>query len=108
MDSFTVELFSNASFNCYQNNSLSSSTKFLPKQIQSKGEWEVATSEISYPSSYQKVTQGKFTCVDGRESSKDKRKIVPMNFESGLYPSFVVIVVAMNNKIYTKSCRSFI
>ena len=48
---------------------------------------------------YQNVTEGKFTLVDGRESSEEKRKIVPMNIEPGLYPSFVDIVVAMNNKI---------
>ena len=63
-----------------------------------KGEWEVAISEISYPFLYQNVTEGKFTFVDGRESSEGKRKIVPMNIEPGLYPSIVDIVVAMNNK----------
>ena len=47
----------------------------------------------------QNVTEGKFTFVDGRESSEEKRKIVPMNIEPRLYPSFVYIVVAMNNKI---------
>ena len=47
---------------------------------------------------YQNVTEGKFTFVDGRESSEEKRNIVPMNSEPGLYPSFVDIVVAMNNK----------
>ena len=64
-----------------------------------KGEWKVAISEISYPSLYQNVTEGKFTFVDGRESSEEKRKIVPMNIEPGLYPNIVDIVVAMNNKI---------
>ena len=49
MDSFTIELVSNASFNCYPNNSLSSLTNFLPEQIHLKGEWEIAISEISYP-----------------------------------------------------------
>ena len=72
---------------------------YLNKQIHLKGEWEVAISEISYPSLYQNVTEGKFTFVDGRESSEEKRKIVPMNIEPGLYPSIVDIVVAMNNKI---------
>ena len=89
----------NASFNCYPNNSLSSFTNFLPDQIHLKGEWEVAISEISYPSLYQSVTEGKFTFVDGRESFEEKRKIVPMNIEPELYPSFVDLVVAMNNKI---------
>ena len=44
MDSFTIELVSNASFNCYPNNSLSSFTNFPPEQIHLKGEWEVAIS----------------------------------------------------------------
>ena len=99
MDSFTIELVSNASFNCYPNNSLSSFLNFLPEQRHLKGEWEVAISEISYPSLYQNVTEGKLTIVDGRESSEEKRKIVPMNIEPGLYPKIVDIVVARNNKI---------
>ena len=97
MDSFTIELVSNASFICYPNNSLSSFTNFLPEQKHLKGEWEVAISEISYPSLYQNVTEGKFTFVDGRESFEEKRKIVPMSIEPGLYPSIVDIVVAMSN-----------
>ena len=64
-----------------------------------KVEREVALSEISYPSLYQNVTEGKFIFVDGRESSAEKRKIVPMNIEPGLNPSIVDIIVAMNNKI---------
>ena len=99
MNFFTIELVSNASFNCYLNNSLNSFTNFLPEQIHLKGEWEVAISEVSYPFLYQNATEGKFTFVDGRESSEEKRKIVPMNIEPGLYPSVVDIVVAMNNKI---------
>ena len=61
MDSFTVELVSNASFICSPNNSLSSYTKFLPEQIHLKGEWEVAISKILYTSLYQNVTEGMFT-----------------------------------------------
>ena len=98
MDYFTIELVSNASFNCYPNNSLSSFKNFLPQQVHLKGKWEVAISEISYPSWYQNVTEGKFTFVDGRESSEEKRKFVPMNIEPGFYPIIVDIVVAMNNK----------
>ena len=60
---------------------------------------DVALLEISYPSLYQNNAEGKFRFVDGRESSEEKRKIVPMNIEPGLYPSFVDIFVAMNNKI---------
>ena len=99
MDSFSIELASNSSFKCYPNNSLGSFTDFLPEQIHLKREWEIATSEISYPSLYQNITEGKLTYVDGRESSEEKRKFVPMNIEPGVYASFVDIFVAMNNKI---------
>ena len=77
----------------------SSFPNFLPEQVHSKGEWAVAVSKISYPSLYQYVTEGKFTFVDGRENSEEKRKIVPMHIELGLYSSIVDIVVAMNNKV---------
>ena len=99
MDSFTIELVSNASFNCYSNNSLSCFTNFLPKQIHLKGEWEVAISEILYPSLYQNGTEGKFTFIDGRESTEEKRKIQLMHIEPGLYPTTVDIVVAMNDSV---------
>ena len=52
MCSLTIELVSNASFNFYPNNSLSSFTNSLPKQLHFKGEWDVAISEISYSSLY--------------------------------------------------------
>ena len=99
MDSFTIELVSNASFNCYPNNSLSSFTNFLREQIHLKGEWDVPISEISYASLYQNVTEGKFTFVVGRESPEEKRKVQPMHVESRLYQSIVDIVVAMNDKV---------
>ena len=79
MDSFTIDLVSNASLNFYPNNILSSFTKFLPEQKHLKGEWEVVFSEISYHSLYQNVTEGKFTFIDGRESPEKKRKIQPMH-----------------------------
>ena len=75
MNSFNIQLVSNASFNCYPNNSLRSFTKFLPEQTHLREEWEVAISEKSYPSSYQNVTEEKFTFIDGRESPEEKRKI---------------------------------
>ena len=85
MDSFTIELVSNASFNCYPNNSLSSSTNFLAEQIHLKGEWEVANSEISYPSLYQNVTEGKFSFVDGLESSEEKKNIAPEQWYASIH-----------------------
>ena len=52
MSSFTVELISNSSFDCYPNNTLSSLTNFLLGQINLFGEWEVAITELSYPTLY--------------------------------------------------------
>ena len=71
MNCFTIESVSNATFNCYPNNSLCSFTNFLPEQLRLKGECEVAISEISYPSFYQNVTEGNFTFVDCRDSSEE-------------------------------------
>ena len=38
-------------------------------------------------------------CGDDRESSEEKRKIVPMHIDPGLYPGIVDRVAAMNSKI---------
>ena len=51
------------------------------------------------PFLYQKVTEGKLTFADGRQSSEEKKKIEAMYIEPGLYTSFVDIVVNMNSKI---------
>ena len=60
MDSFTIELVSNASSELFPDNTLSSFTNFLPDQVNLEGQWEVAISKISYPSMYQNVTDGNF------------------------------------------------
>ena len=56
MDSCTIELVFIASGELFSNNTLSSFTKFLPEQVNLEGQWEVAISEISYPSMYQNKT----------------------------------------------------
>ena len=58
MDSFTIELVFNASGELFPDNTLSSLTNFLPEQVNLEGQWEVAISEISYPSMYQNITEG--------------------------------------------------
>ena len=58
MDSFTIELVSNASGELFPNNTLSFFTNFLPEQVNLEEQWKVAISEISYPSMYQKITEG--------------------------------------------------
>ena len=99
MNSFNVELVFNASFNCYPNNSFSSFTIVLPEQIRLKGKWEmIVISEILYPSLNQVFTGVKFTFVDSRKSSEEKRKTELMHIEPRLYPTIVDIVEAINNK----------
>ena len=60
MDSFTIELVSNASGELFPYNTLSFFTHFLPEQVNLEGQWGVAISELSYPSMYQNLNGGKF------------------------------------------------
>ena len=92
MDSFTIELVSNASSQLFPNNTLSSFTNFLPEQVNLDGQWEGAISEISYPIMYQNVTQGKFMFYDEKLS----KTTAAYYLEPGLYSSITDIVEAMN------------
>ena len=91
MDSFTIELVSNASGEFFPDNTLSSFTKFSPEQLNLERQWEVAISEISYPSMYQNITEGKFKFFDDKLSKSTSR----YNLEPGLYTSITDIVEAM-------------
>ena len=97
MSSFTVELVSNASFDCYPNIKLSSFKIFLPEQINLDGEWEVAITERSYPSLYQNITEGKFFYLD--EATPEPKPSDYYTLHPGLYPSISDIVNEMNRKI---------
>ena len=97
MKSFTVELVSNASFDCYSNNTLISFTKFLPEQINLEREWEVAFTELSYPSLYQNITEGKFFYLDG--ATPNTKPSDYYTIDPGLYLSISDIVNEMNKKI---------
>ena len=90
MDSFTKELVSNASSELFPDKTLSSFTNFLPDQVNLEGQWEVAISEISYPSMYQNVTDGKFLFYDALKTT------TAYYLEPGLYSSVPDIVEAMN------------
>ncbi len=81
MDSITIELVSNASSQLFPNNTLSSFTNFLPEQVNFDGQWEVAISEISYPSMYQDVRKGKFVFHDEKLSKTKEAHYL----EPGLY-----------------------
>ena len=92
MESFTIELVSNASAQLFPDNTLSSFKNFFPEQLNLDGQWEVAISEISYPSMYENVTEGKFMFFDKKFSKQSEFYYL----ELGLYPSITDIVEAIN------------
>ena len=102
MDSFTIELVSNASGEMFPNNTLSSLTKCLPEQVNLEGQWEVALSETSYPSMYQNITEGNFKFFDEKLSKFTST----YNLEPGLYDSITDIVEAMNTLIQERNNHS--
>ena len=85
-------MVSNAPAQLFPDNTLSSFTNFLPEQLNLEGQWEVAISEISYPSMYQNDTEGKFMFFDRKLSKSSDFYYL----ERGLYPSITDIVEAMN------------
>ena len=86
------KLVSNASAQRFPDNTLSSLINFLPEQMNLDGQLEVATSEKSYPSRYQNITEGKFMFFDKKLSKSSKFYYL----EPGLYLSITDIVEAMN------------
>ena len=99
MNSFTIELVSNASSQLFPNTTLSSFTNFLPEQVNLDGQWEVAISEISYPSMYRNVTAGKFMFYDEKLSKTTEAYCL----EPGLYSSITDIVESMNTLIQERN-----
>ena len=99
MDSFTKELVSNASGELFPNITLSSFTNFLPEQVNLEGQWEVAFSEISYPSMYQNITEGNFKFFDKKLSKSTSTYSIQL----GLYTSITDIVEAMNTPIQERN-----
>ena len=91
MEWFTIELVSKASAQLFPDNTMRSFTNFLPEQMNVDGQWEVAISEISYPSMYQNVTEGKFMFFDKKLSKSSEF----FYLEPALHPSITDIVEAM-------------
>ena len=75
MKSFTIELVSNASAQLFPDNTLSFFTNVLPEQLNLDGQWEVAISEISYPSMYRNVTERKFMFLTRNVQSRHNATI---------------------------------
>ena len=99
MESLTIELVSNASEELFPGNTLSSLTKILPEQLNLEGQWEVAISDISYPSMYQNITEGKFKFFEEKLSKFSST----YNLEPVLYTSIIDIVEAMNRLIQERN-----
>ena len=99
MDSFTIELVSNASGELFPINTLSFCTNFLPEKMNLEGQWEVAISEISYSTWYQNITEGKFKFFDEKLS----KSRTTYNLEPGLYTSLTDIMQAMNTLIQERN-----
>ena len=73
-----------------------------------EGQWEVAISEISYPSIYQNMTEGKFKFTDEKHSKSTSS----YNREPGPYTSITDTLKAMNMLIQEKNnhneiCKTF-
>ena len=98
MESFAIELVSNASRELFPNNTLSLFTNFLPEQPNLKGQWDVAISEISYPSKYQNITE-----ENSFFDEKLSKSTSSYNQEPGLYTSITDIVEAMNRLIQERN-----
>ena len=90
MDSFIIELVSNAFRELFPDSTLSSFTHFLPEQVKLEGQWEVAISELSFPSMYQKITEGKF-------------KFLTEDFQKLRQPTFWNLVCTLPSQILWKS-----
>ena len=95
MESFTLELVSNTFGQLFPANTLSSFTNFLREQLNLEGQWEVAISDITNPSMYQDVTEGKLMFSDKKLSKSSKIH----HLKPGLYLSITDIVEAMNTLI---------
>ena len=99
MDSFTIELVSNASGELFPDNTLTSFTNFLPELVNLEGQWEIAISEIFYPSMYQNITEGYFKFFD----EKGSKSTSTYSIEPRLYNSITDIVEAKNTLIQERN-----
>ena len=99
MDSFTIQLVSNASSQLFPNNTLSTFTNFLPEQVNLDGQCEVAISENFNPLTCQNVTEEKFMFYDEKLSKTTEAYYL----EPGLYSSITDFVEAMNTIIQKRN-----
>ena len=92
-------MVSNTSGELLPDSTLSSFTNFLPEQVNLERQWEVAISEISYPSIYQNITEAYFKFFDKNLSKSTST----FSIEPGLYTSITDIVEAMSTLIQERN-----
>ena len=78
-NTFTVNLISNSSTETFPNNTLATFSNRLPRVIdlnKSKGLWQVAMLEISWPSNVKNVTSGivEINCAKNEETETDEEE----------------------------------
>ena len=100
MESFTIELHSSASGNIFRTNSSASFSNLLPEQLHLSGEWEVAVTEISYPSKICNITEGRFETSIVRKGVKH---LEYFNLQPGCYDSIDSVVIALISKVSQSS-----
>ena len=102
MESFIIELVSNASAQLFPDNTLRCFTNFSPEKLNLEGQWEVAISELSHPSRYQNVTEEKFMFFYKKLSKLSEFYYL----ELGLHPSITDIVEAFNTLVQERQNHS--
>ena len=102
MDSFTIELVSNAFVQPFPDKTLSSFKNFSLEQLDLESQWKVAFSEKSYPSLYQNVTEEKFMFFDGKRLKPSEIYYL----EPGLCPSITDSVETMTTFIQERHNHS--
>ena len=104
MDEFEVYLVSNGSMELYPNNTLSSFTNRLSEPLDLKGNWKVALTSISIPSTVKNVTTTKFVGYNYDKENKVIYKDI-YDFQSGIYPSVEDLLIALQKQSLTKVMR---
>ena len=93
MESFTIELASNASAQLFRDNTLNFFANVISELLNLEGQWDDAISEVSYPSMYQNVRDGFFS---NKKLSKLSEYYHP---EPVLYPSVTNFAEALKFSI---------
>lgn len=96
MKHFTINLVSNASTQYYPNNKLSSFRTVLPLEngLQLDGKWEVALSEIVFPTQVKNITDGAYT-YRNRSGDDYKTERIP----AGVYHSVNDVIMAIKRQV---------